>query len=122
MVKIGNISNEFKLCQYADDMCLFLKDELQIPSVLEVVHKFGDLAGPKLNKDKTEGLWLANDNYRPKDCCIENIRWPTDPIRCLGIYIGIDIEKCKHMNWWSKLQKIEKILMPWNMRNLTILG
>ena len=121
MVKIGNISKEFKLCQYADDMCLFLKDELQIPSVLEVVHKFGDLSGPKLNKDKTEGLWLGKDNYQQTDCCIENIRWPTDPIRCLGIYIGKDVEKCKHMNWWSKLQKTEKILMSWNMRNLTLL-
>ena len=101
-------------------MCHFLKGEFQIPSVLEVVHKFSDLAGPKLNKDRTEGLWLSKDNYRQTGCCIENIMWPKDPVRCLGIYIGIDLDKCKHMNWWSKLQKIEKNLISWNMRNLTI--
>ena len=65
-------------------MCIFLKDELQIAPIL----KFGDLAGPKLNREKTEGLWLGKDKDRQVNCCIENIGWPTDPIRCLGIYIG----------------------------------
>ena len=40
----------------------FLKDESQIPSVIKVVPGC-DLVGPKLNKDKTEGLWLGKDNY-----------------------------------------------------------
>ena len=60
--------------------CLFLKHELRITSFLEVVHKFGDLERPKLNKDKTEALWLGKDNYQQTDYCIENTRWPTDPI------------------------------------------
>ena len=80
-VNIGNKSKEFKLCQYADDMCIFLKDELQIAPVLGLVQKFGDLAGPKLNREKTEGLWLGKDKDRQVNCCIENIGWPTDPIR-----------------------------------------
>ena len=47
-VNIGNNSKEFKLCQYADDMYIFLKDELQIAPVLGLVQKSGELEGPKL--------------------------------------------------------------------------
>ena len=121
-VNICNHSKEFKLCQYADDMCIFLKDELQIAPVLGLVQKFADLAGLKLNREKTEGLWLGKDKDRQVDCCIENISWPRDPIRCLGIYIGSCQEKCNYINWWSRLEKIEKLLMSWKMRNLTMLG
>ena len=58
MVKIGNSLNS--ICMQMI-MCLFFKNELQIPCVLEVVPKFGDLAEPKLNTDKTEMLWLGKD-------------------------------------------------------------
>ena len=103
-------------------MCIFLKDELQIAPILGLVQKFGDLAGLKLNREKTEGLWLGKDKDRQVDCCIENISWPRDPIRCLGIYIGSCQEKCNYINWWSRLEKSEKLLMSWKMRNLTMLG
>ena len=47
---------------------------------------------------------------------------PSNPIRCLGVYLGPDHNKCEYLNWWSKLEKIEKQLKLWKMRNLTILG
>ena len=55
-VKLGNNKREMKLSQYADDTCLFLKDNAQLKTVLKVMNNFGTLAGPKLNIKKTEGL------------------------------------------------------------------
>ena len=54
-IKLKNKKKEMKLLQYADDTCLFLKDETQIDTVLEIIDTFGTLAGPKLNIKKTEG-------------------------------------------------------------------
>ena len=67
-------SLELKLCQYADDTCLFLKDEVQIKEVFQVIEKFSTLAGPKLNRSKTEGLWLGRDRYRQNNCTIQGIK------------------------------------------------
>ena len=30
--------------------------------------------------------------------------------------------KCNYINWWSRLENTEKLLMSWKMRNLTLLG
>ena len=124
-VKIGNKVKEMKISQYADDTCLFLKDEVQIEPVLNIINYFGDIAGPKLNLTKTEGLWLGSKTYQQLNCSLGNIKWPTDPIRCLGVFIstnGYNSRKCEDLNWWSKLDKIENHLKLWKMRNLTILG
>ena len=40
-------------------MALFLKDEEHLSKVLDIVNEFGTLAGPMLNKNKTEGIWLG---------------------------------------------------------------
>ena len=69
-----NSSTEIKLSQYADDTCLFLKDEGQIPKVLQVIEDFSELAGPKLNRSKTEGLWLGKNTTRQAGCRIRNIK------------------------------------------------
>ena len=63
-------SVDLKLSQYADDTYLFLKDEKQISTICQIVQKFSDLAGPKLNKSKTEGLCLGKENYRQKECTL----------------------------------------------------
>ena len=122
IVESHSKSKEFKLSQYADDICLFLKDEKQIANVIQVIKNFSDLAGPKLNKSKTEGLWLGKDKFHQFGCSIENIKWPMKPIRCLGIYIGGDLEECNDLNWWTKLKNVEKILNSWKRRHLTLLG
>ena len=80
------VSTEIKLSQYADDTCVFLKNEKQIPKVLQVIQNFSKLAGPKLNQNKTEGLWLGRDTTRQEGCNIQNSKWPENPIRCLGIF------------------------------------
>ena len=124
-VKIGNKVKEMKISQYADDTCLFLKDEVQIEPVLNIINYFGDIAEPKLTLTKTEGLWLGSKTYQRLNCLLGNIKWPTDPIRCLGVFIstnGYNSRKCEDLNWWSKFDKIEHHLKLWKMRNLTILG
>ena len=51
-------SFHLKLLQYADDTVFFVKDEESLSTVLKELNKFGEVAGPKLNKDKTTLTWI----------------------------------------------------------------
>ena len=42
----------------------------------------------KLNKTKCDGLLIGIDKERQTMCTLLNIKWPQEPIRFLGIYIG----------------------------------
>ena len=86
--QIAGNSRQLKLSQYADDTCLFLSDETQINPVLQIIKIFGKFAG--LNLDKTEGIWIGNNNNPLVDSSLGKIKWPTDPVRCLGIFLGHD--------------------------------
>ena len=51
---------EFKSFQYADDISVFLQNEHQIDRLKSIISNFSNVAGPKLDTTKTEGLWLGN--------------------------------------------------------------
>ena len=78
------------------------------------------MSGLKLNRNKTEGLWLGKLKHT-KDK-YENINWATDTVKCLGIYFGYDKLKCNKLNLEKQFLKVEKIIKDWTKRNLTMLG
>ena len=57
--KYGTIAFQaVKICQYADNTILFLKNKAQIPIVLKELDNFGKLAGLMLNKKKQMPCFL----------------------------------------------------------------
>ena len=48
-----------QISQLADDTTLFIKDEGAVIRVLKKVMRFGKVSGVKLNREKTDGLWLG---------------------------------------------------------------
>ena len=109
-----------KITQYADDTCMYLHDLAQIDPCIETIKLFSSVSGLKLNLGKTEGLCigsLINENTHHIE-----IRWPTNPIRYLGLYITNDMIQCDTLNWTSKLEKMQKLLDSWRVRHLTIQG
>ena len=79
----GNIKT-INISQLADDTTLFLKDEQAIKNSLEKVESFGNASGLKLNKHKTEGLWLGQHGNRNDK--FENINWSKTCIKALGLF------------------------------------
>ena len=121
-VKTSNTTTEFKSFQYADDVNLFLQDEYEVHKALKVINDFSDMAGPKLNISKTEGILLGNLRDKAESITINTVKWTQNPVKCLGIYIGNDILKCNHLNWSQRLQKVETELDAWKKRSLTLFG
>jgi hypothetical protein len=114
--------NKLKTLQYADDITLFLNNEEEIGHALNIVKSYGNVSGTVVNPSKSEGLWLGSIKNRQQNCTLYDLKWPRDPIRYLGIYIGHNIESCDTLNWSNKIINIEKALNLWKQRDLTFFG
>lgn len=51
-----------------------------------------------------------------------NIKWPLEPIKYLGIYIGHDTEMCYKLNFEDKIKLLENTLKQAEKRNLSLFG
>ena len=111
---------EIKIAQYADDANIFLKRIADVTKAIEIVNRFSNVAGPTLNIDKTEGMKMFADLNNNE--CFEGISWKTTPIRCLGVYVGLDKTACNKQNWLNKLDEMQKLLDNWRSRDLTLFG
>ena len=119
-IKVKNeVTNPLKITQLADDTTLFVKNEHEVLQSLLIVDDFGKHSGLKLNKNKTEGLWigsLKNSKNTPGE-----IKWSTE-VKALGVFFGVNKEKCFSLNWENKLEECERSISNWNKRNLTFYG
>ena len=112
--------NECCILQYADDSTLTLKDKESICESLKVLNNFSSVSGLKLNTSKCQGIWLGP--LKGHSNSLEGITFCTDPIKCLGIFVGTDFSKCESKNWENKMTEVEQLLIKWNSRKLTLYG
>ena len=60
---------EFKISQLADYTTLFFSDSESLQITLSVLDIFQKCSGLKLNRDKSEAIWIgASSNFRHKPC------------------------------------------------------
>ena len=120
-IKGISINNEIiKLQQFADDTTGVLQNIESAKLFLTEVEKFGSFSGLRLNRDKTEGLWLgSNSDNKTKPL---GISWPVKPLRILGVYFSYNNISCDKYNFEEKISKVRSILNIWKSRNLTLLG
>lgn len=113
-------NEEIKLQQYADDTTGILKNTESARTFLSEVETFGSYSGLKLNREKTEGMWLGSNAENKNEPL--NISWPTKPLRILGIYHSYDSASCSKYNFEDKINKVRSVINLWKMRNLTLIG
>ena len=119
-LKLDSTTHSLKISQLADDTTLFLASRQEVSLALNLIEIYGTLSGLKLNRSKTEGIWLGKLKHS-KDK-FENVNWTRRPIKSLGIYFGTNKSECYKLNTEKILEKSEKSLKSWKMRNLTIIG
>ena len=110
----GSGGLQAKVRLYADDTTLLLKDSRSLASLFELIDLFEKGTGTKLNKSKTEAMWLGAWKF----CNDEphGLTW-VRKMKILGIVFGVvDTEQD---NWQPKLNKLEKSLNLWKSRSLS---
>lgn len=119
-IKLDGKTCSLKISQLADDATLFVKSPQDIIVAMNIIETFGSYSGLRLNRSKTEGIWLGRLKHS-KDKS-ENINWKNTPIKSLGFYFGYDHKECQKLNIEKQLGKCEKIVANWRKRNLSLLG
>ncbi|KAK3731911.1 hypothetical protein QZH41_016956, partial [Actinostola sp. cb2023] len=113
----GAHGKEFRLAQYADDTTLYIKTDRSLQQVLNVVQRYENASGARLNKTKTEAMWLGQWSGRTDTP--HGLKW-VKKMRILGIVFGHG--EVETDNWSPKLAKLEKSLNVWRTRELSLIG
>ena len=116
-IKIAN--TEIKIVQMADDTTIFLQDSTSLKQVLQKIYLFSKAAGLKLNKTKTEAMWLGSNRNNTNH--MVGLDWKTE-VYALGIWFCTDTEAGVERNVGSKFDKFCRALNMWRPLNLSIKG
>lgn len=115
-----NINQIIKLAMYADDITMFLGSKSDLVNALNLVMKFTEISQLKINKTKSEAMWIGSMKNNIEQHC--NITWKNE-IKVLGIIFRNDKTASEiKENWTKRIDKIEKIISLWQKRNLNIPG
>ena len=99
---------QFKVCQYADDTTAFVKSVKSLHALFNVISDFERGSGAKLNRFKTEALWLGSWKDRTDEPL--GLVW-VRKTKILGIVFGtINVER---VNWEPRLSKLDKCVSSW---------
>ena len=116
-IKINEI--EIKIIQMADDTTLFLRDLPSLKLALNIINRFHLFAGLKLNKGKTEAMWLGKWRHSLEKPA--GLKWVKE-VHSLGIFFSYDTDYVAQKNFTDKEKKFKQILNLWAQRDLSLIG
>ena len=111
---------ETKLLQYADDTTAVLADIESAHILFQLLENFKNLSGLKVNSSKTEGMWLGS--LKGNEMKPLGIKWPSNPIKALGVFFSYDKKLLFQKNFSERLDKIKKLINIWSSRGLSLYG
>ena len=113
----GAKGRQFKVRQYADDTTSFLKDYTSLVRLFDIISIYERGSGAKLNKSKTEAMWLGA--WRDRSDAPLGLTW-VRKMKVLGVFFGtVPVELD---NWQPKINKLEKSINLWKSRSLSLVG
>lgn len=121
-IHVGNAC--IKVSAYADDTLFVLNGKPScLRSTVRCLDEFHQVSGLKLNKNKTQGMWIGKHRHRREGICPElNLKWEFGPVE----YLGVTIDPCSHksvdLNYSKKIERLKKRINPWFSYGLTPFG
>jgi hypothetical protein len=103
----------------ADDTTVFVEDLASLKNILQLLTLFHIFAGLKLNKTKTEAVWIGKcKNYNDKPL---GLKWVKE-VHSLGIFFSYDTDYVVQKNFTDRIRIFKQILDLWSQRDLSIIG
>ena len=113
----GAKGKQAKVRQYADDTTAILKDFRSLCKLFDLISIYEKGSGAKLNKSKTEAMWLGSWKDRTDEPL--GLTW-VKKMKILGVVFGTVPTEID--NWQPKINKLEKSLNLWKSRSLSLIG
>ena len=107
-----------KVSAYADDITVFVSRPSNIKAVKKAVKGYEEVAGAKINFDKSEGL--RPGAWRGSVHLPEPFRWSDRRVRIFGLWFGIGLQL--ERNWLEVRAKVEAQVGTWLRRRLSLVG
>jgi hypothetical protein len=101
-LKIGD--KEHLIMRFADDATLVVDGPRSVSFSIKTIREFTGVSGLNLNMRKTKGIWLG----KCKNLGLlkfEGITFTGNPVKLLGIYVGLKKEKLYELNWGTYKNK-----------------
>ena len=117
-----------KVYSFADDISVVTKNSnLGTQAIFTEYETFTKISGLQLNPDKTEILCFNKDKNCNQEFLItyEGARHrvkATDRIKINGILFTQDVDQLEDINVTSTIAAMERLLLSWSTRRLTLLG
>ena len=107
-----------RVSTFADDITVLVSCCLDIRAVKKAVGEYKQIAGAKVNFDKSESLQLSA--WRGSNTLPGPFHWSDGPIRILGVWFGLDLQLERN---WSEVQaKVDALVGIWLSRRLSLKG
>jgi hypothetical protein len=117
-IKIGQ--TEIKLVQMADETTVFVEDPDSLKNIIKLLNIFEEYAGLKLNKTKTEAMWLGK-NINNTNTEVLGLKW-VKKVHSLGIFFSYDTDYVIQKNFTDKAKDFKRVLDMWLQRDLSLIG
>ena len=105
-LKKGN--KESKVSLYADDTTTFIHDDSSAVALSALLDRFSTLSGLRINKSKTEGLWLGLWKNRLGKDEPFGISWPKQYASSLGVVFAYETHVGEKINFDERLVKMKR--------------
>ena len=70
---------------YADDITVFLSDEISAGHALNILQDFYKISGLKLNATQTDALWIGSNRFTQQKVCNFKCKLYPENIKSLGV-------------------------------------
>ena len=102
---------------YADDTTITVRDGGSVRRVMEIVEDYGRASGAKINKEKSEIMYIGKVER------IEvGLRVEEKYIKVLGVLLGVDSKEARDATWTGVINKIRTVCTAWRGRKLRLKG
>ena len=109
-----------KISQFADDTTIITENVESLKPHLQILDRFGNISGLKLNKKKTKAMWMGS--MKDRKIKVLDFKTTKEPIKVLGVNLSYNTNKCIEENFYAKIKKMKTKLNLWLSRDLTIYG
>lgn len=103
--------------QYADDTTVTVRDGGSVRKVVELVERYGRASGAKINRDKSEIMYIGEIERTDVGMRVEE-----KYVKVLGVYLGVDSNEARDVTWAGVINKIRTVCIAWRGRKLRLKG
>ena len=77
---------EVKISQFADDTTIITENVESLKPYLQILDRFGNISGLKLNKKKTKVMWMGS--MKDSNLKVLDFKTTKEPIKVLGVHLS----------------------------------